>query len=125
MPFRDNTVSVGISWYELVCNFLMVSQAGIVTNTGGTGKHFLSKRLCTTSAEVDFSRQAFSFERAITNIQAILRRRLLPMDRTIPTSVRILGLPVGKSGLGTRPVMWYQDELVNTLVPLFAWGNTA
>ena len=101
----------------------MVSQKGIVINTGGTGRHFLPKRLCPTSPVVTFSRQAFSFERAITNIQTIVGRRILPMDRAVSTSVRLLGLPVGKSGLTKRPTMLYQDEMVKTLVQHFASGD--
>ena len=122
-PTDDEQVAMGISWYELACNFLMVSQKGIVINTGGTGRHFLPKRLCPTSSDVTFSRQAFSFERAITNIQTIVGRRILPMDRAVSTSVRLLGLPVGKSGLTKRPTMLYQDEMVKTLVQHFASGD--
>ena len=122
-PTATSDTSVGISWYELACNFLMVANVGFVINTGGTGRDFLPRRLCVASNEVVFSRQVFSFERAITNIQAILQRPILPMERTIATSVRLLGLPVGKSGLARRPAMWYQDDLALTLVQHFSGGD--
>ena len=122
-PEDANDSTVGISWYELACNFLVVSQTGLVINIGGTGKNFQPRRLCPTSSEVDFSRQVFSFERAITHIQAIIPRRILPMERTIATSVRLLGLPTGKSGLLRRPTMAYQSEMVSVLLQHFSRGE--
>ena len=115
--------SVGISWYELACNFIMVTQTGLVINEGGTGPSFRPQRQCATSSQVLFSRQVFCFERAITNIQSILRRQILPTERTTATSVRCLGLSVGKSGLQRRPQMLYQDELATTLIGHFARGD--
>lgn len=122
-PAETDEASVGITWYELACNFIMVTQSGLVINTGGTGRDFLPRRLCATSTEVIFSRQVFSFERAITNIQAIIQRPILPMQRTIATSVRFLGLPVGKSGLARRPAMQFQSELAEVLIAHFAKGD--
>ena len=122
-PVAGTQPTIGISWYELACNFIMVSQSGLTINTGGTGNTFQPRRLCATTTEIHFSKQVFSFERAITNIQAILQRQILPMDRAIATSVRLLGLPVGKSGLALRPVMCHQSELINTLVQHFSRGE--
>lgn len=112
-PVAGTQPTIGISWYELARNFIMVSQTGLTINIGGTGNTFQPRRLCATTTEIHFSKQVFSFERAITNIQAILQRQILPVDRTIATSVRLLGLPVGKSGLALRPVMCYQSELIH------------
>ena len=58
-PSEAEVGSVGISWYELACNFIMVTQTGLVINIGGTGPTFLPKRLCATSSEV-FSHDRFS-----------------------------------------------------------------
>ena len=122
-PSEHDPSSVGITWYELACNFLIVTQQGIVINEGGTGRTFQPRRLSPWSNDVLFSKQVFSFERAITSIQSTVQRTILPMERTIAKSIRYLGLQMGKSGLARRPMMLFQDEMINPLLLHFSRGE--
>ena len=111
--------SIGITWYELAVNFQTVMQCGLVVNTGTTGKRFLPKQLAMQSHEFAYSKQVYSFERAITNLSTLLGKEIIPRQRQLSSSLRLLGASHGKQGLTIRPQLPRQKETLQSIKDLF------
>ena len=110
----------GITWYELALNFMLTMQVGLVVNTSSEKKQFSLKRLPMDSKEVCFQRQVYSFERALTHLQTLVQSRILPFERQLASSTRLLGLTHGRQGLRRRPEMMHQSLTIDILVRHFA-----
>lgn len=111
--------SAGITWFELAVNFQTVMQCGLVVNTGSTGKRFLPKQLAMHSHEYAYSKQVYSFERAITTLSSVLGKEILPRQRQLSSSLRLLGASHGKQGLTLRPQLPRQTETLQAIKDLF------
>ena len=111
--------AIGITWYELAVNFQTVMQCGLVVNTGSTGKRFLPKQLAMHSHEYAYSKQVYSFERAIMTLSSVLGKEILPRQRQLSSSLRLLGASRGKQGLTLRPQLPRQTETLQAIRDLF------
>ena len=114
-PDVEDTQGAGVSWYELTLSFQYATQRGIVVNVGGHGPHFRPQQLELNNPDIEFSRQNYSFERAISTLQTVLGRALVPTKRIQAKSVRILGRQHAKSGLAHRPAFPFQREICDQM----------
>ena len=60
------------------------------------------------------------FERALTHLQTLVTSSILPFERQLASSTRLLGLTHGRQGLHRRPMMMHQDKTIDILVRHFA-----
>ena len=113
----------GITWYELALNFMLTMQVGLVANTSSDKKQLTLKRIPWEGGEIAFPRQVYFFERALTHLQTLIPVDILPFERQLASSTRLLGLTHGRQGLHRRPVMLHQDIVIDILVRHFAKGE--
>lgn len=125
-PTQRETLSppVGITWIELITNFLLTTQHTIPikeTNEDGSWRYICNE----THSQYDFHNFNFgqvclSFSGCIRHLQKLSDQKLLPsVETTLVRSICILGGGVYKTGFHLRPVMQQQDltlQLVQTYV---------
>ena len=118
---------VGITWIELIINFLLTTQHSIPvkqTDTGGGWRYVCRE----THPQFDFSQFNFgqvclSFSGCLRHLQHLAMQPLLPsLDTTHVRSIYILGGNVFKNGLRHRPKMALQEETMN-LTQLYLVNN--
>ena len=119
---KEKTASrgCGITWYELAVNFMLTTQVGLVANISSDKKQIVLKRLPLDGKEISFTRQVYFFERALTHLQTLVPIPILPFERQLASSTRLLGLTHGRQGLHRRPMMMHQEKTIDILVRHFA-----
>ena len=105
---------------ELAVNFTLTMQVGLVANISSDKKQIDLKRIPIDGKEVHFTRQVYFFERALTHLQTLVPTSILPFERQLASSTRLLGLTHGRQGLHRRPMMMHQDKTIDILVRHFA-----
>ena len=125
-PAQRETLSppVGITWIELITNFLLTTQHTIPvkeTNQDGSWRYICKE----THPQYDFHNFNFgqvclSFSGCIRHLQKLSDQQLIPsVETTLVRSICILGGGVYKTGYHMRPVLPMQDmtlQLVQTYV---------
>lgn len=119
-PEKPASRGCGITWYELAVNFMITMQVGLVANISSDKKQIVLKRIPFDGKEVNFTRQVYFFERALTHLQTLVTSSILPFERQLASSTRLLGLTHGRQGLHRRPMMMHQDKTIDILVRHFA-----
>ena len=118
-PRETDPLGAGVTWYELTLSWLYSVQKGIVINTGGHGPMFQPLQLEVNTPDIEFSRQVYAFERAITTLQTLIGRPLFPEKRQQARSVRFLGCGHSKTGFAHRPAFPHQEAIINSLLTHF------
>ena len=119
-PEKPASRGCGITWYELAVNFMITMQVGLMANISSDKKQIVLKRIPFDGKEVNFTRQVYFFERALTHLQTLVTSSILPFERQLASSTRLLGLTHGRQGLHRRPMMMHQDKTIDILVRHFA-----
>ena len=110
---------LGISWIELIFNFLLTSQLEIPVNTAPYKKesrYLTSSEGLFTIDQYDFSHTIMSFQRAIEHVQFLSSRELAPKTGQIKTgSLYYMGGGSFRNGFRARPSMPLQKETLEWL----------
>eukprot|EP00438_Fugacium_kawagutii_P005578 Skav228724 [mRNA] locus=scaffold1830:269748:271832:- [translate_table: standard] len=108
----------GVSWIELAISFMLTTQQGIVINSQIDDKQkFVAKQLPLHDTTVPFTAKSFSFERAISQIFQLLRRKL-PAWRRHSSATQVYGSQYGRAGLAPRPVFPHHSVVVQLMTNL-------
>ena len=105
---------VGISWIELIFNFLLTSQIEIPVNTAPYRKesrYMTSEEGAFDTSTYDFSHTIMSFQRAVEHVQFLSVKTLAPTcGQTKTGSLYYLGCGSCRNGFRPRPSMRLQAE---------------
>ena len=111
---------LGVSWIELICNFLITTQSQIPVNVAA----YKQQPNYLTTDQTDafdlsiypFSHTIMSFQRAIQHVQHLTQTKLLPDSGKVKTgSLYYMGFGSCRNGLASRPVMQLQAETIDFL----------
>ena len=110
---------VGISWIELIFNFLLTTQVEIPVNIAP----YKQESCYVTSDETvhdlttfDFSHTIMSFQRAVEHVQFLSNMELAPKTgKTKTGSLYYLGAGTCRNGYNTRPALPLQSETMDFL----------
>lgn len=113
-------VPTGITWFELTCNFMLVTQQSVPVNISAKGQPPVYHRV---EDHPSFDPQAYSFGAAtasfrdcISMIQTLLQHDILPTLKPRKVkSLRLLGSTESKQGIVYRPEMWRQRETLEMI----------
>ena len=106
--------AIGITWFELTVNFMVVCQRTVPINTAPTGQ---PARYTCVEEDDTFDNQSFafgnatsSFRDAIAHVAYLLQQEVMPpMTPQKVKSLRFLGSTQNKQGIPYRPEMLGQD----------------
>eukprot|EP00438_Fugacium_kawagutii_P019182 Skav219371 [mRNA] locus=scaffold76:638676:640538:- [translate_table: standard] len=123
-PQKPDPLGAGVAWIELLLSFKLFTQTGVVVNTGRGLSDFQPRRTDYNELDLDVGQQIHAFTSAIQNIEGILQRKLLPTDKKLAQSLRIMGNTNAKSGFMHRPAFPHQALITDLLVTRFAAMRT-
>ena len=110
---------VGISWIELIFNFLLTTQLEIPVNTAPykqESKYLTSDEGAFDISSYDFSHTIMSFQRAVEHLQFLGNCELVPPgQRTKTGSLYYMGAGSLRNGFRQRPEMPKQTETLQFL----------
>lgn len=119
-----NKPPIGITWFELACNFMLTTQHSLMINTAISGQP--ARYRCIEEDETldphshCFSLATNAFRDCIAHLQFLLQVDLLPtLTSTKVTSLRKMGGKASKQGICYRPQLPCQEQTIQLLVDYF------
>ena len=109
---------LGISWFELICNFLITAQYPIPVNIAGKNSNYVTPdQTAHDLTQYDLGHTIMSFQRAISHLEFLSQTQLVPNNNGVKTgSLYYLGSGTMRMGFRSRPKMLRQQETMR-----YAW----
>ena len=103
---------LGISWFELICNFLVTAQYPIPVNIAWKNSDYVTPdQTAHDLTQYDLGHTIMSFQRAISHLEFLSQTQLVPNNNGVKTgSLYCLGSGTMRLGFRSRPKMLRQQE---------------